>query len=84
MINTVLGQVSVIANDMVFLKSKQLFYRQIALFYCCSVPYLVLKNFYVNVIDRFWENQGFLDKHRFRPNSVIANDMVFLKKKQLF
>ena len=35
--NTVLGLVSVIGNDKVFLKNKQLFYKEMAWFYCSSV-----------------------------------------------
>ena len=51
LINTVLGQVSVIANDMVFLKKKQLFIEKMAWFYCSSVLYVVLEHFYVNLIE---------------------------------
>ena len=68
LINIVLGQVSIIANDMVFLKNFQLFNGKIALFYGSSVLYIVLKHFYVNLIDSFWESQCFFDKHCFRPS----------------
>ena len=53
MTNTVLGQLSVIENDMAFLKKRQLFIGKMALFYCSSKLYVLLKHFYVNLIDSF-------------------------------
>ena len=44
-INTFLGQVSVIANDIVFPKNYHLFNRKIAWFYCSCLLYVVLKRF---------------------------------------
>ena len=49
-----LGQVSVIANDMVFLKKKQLFIEKMAWFYCSSVLYVVLEHLYANLITAFF------------------------------
>ena len=80
LINTVLRQLTVFANDMVFLKS-QFVIGKIALFYYNSVRYVVLEHFYVN---QFLRKSYFLHKHCFRPSQVIANHMVFLKNQQLF
>ena len=85
LINTVLGQVSIIANDMVFLKNQQLFNAKMAWRYCISVLYLVLKHFYVNfnrqIIDKI---NALLINTVLGQVSIIANDMVFLKNYQLF
>ena len=66
--NTVLGQVSVIANDMFFQKKPAVFNGKRDLFYCISVNCVVLKHFNVNFIDSFWENQWFFSKHCFRQS----------------
>ena len=79
LVNTVLGQFSVIANDMFFQKKQQWFNGKSDLFYCISVNYVVLKHFNVNFIDSFWENQWFLVNTVLGQVSVIANDMFFQK-----
>ena len=84
MINTVLGQVSVIANDMVLLTNQQLFIEKMAWFYCSSVLYVVLEHFYVNLIESFEKINVFLINTVLGQVSVNANDMVFLKNKELF
>ena len=53
LINTFLGQVSVIAEDMVFLRNKQIFFEKMAWVYCSSVLYIVLEQFYLNLIECF-------------------------------
>ena len=50
-----------------------------AFFYCSSVQYVVLKHFYVNLIDSFEKINVFLINTVLGQVSVIANDMVFLK-----
>ena len=62
-VNTNLGQVSMIANDMFFKKNLQCFNGKSAWFYFISVHYAVLKHFRVNLINRSRENQCFFTKH---------------------
>ena len=50
-----------------------------ALFYCSAILYVVLKHFYVNLIDSFEKINVFLINTVLGQVSVIANDMVFLK-----
>ena len=68
LVNTVLGQVGVIANDMFFSEKPAVFNEKRDLFYCIFVNCVVLKHFNVNFIDSFWENQWFFSKHCFRPS----------------
>ena len=51
-----------------------------AWFYCKSVQYVVLKHFYVNLIDSFWENQCFSSKYTFRPSKYDYKWYVFSEK----
>ena len=53
LVNTVLGQVSVIANDRFFRKTSSNSMEKSAWFYCISVVYVVLKHFCVNLFDSF-------------------------------
>ena len=66
LVNTVLGQVSVIAWYV--FSEKQVIQWKKCLFYCISVNCVVLKQFNVNFIDSIWENQWFFIKHCFRPS----------------
>ena len=80
LVNTVLGQVSLIANNMFFLKHQQLFIGKIAWFHCSSVFYIGLKHFYVSLIDCFSENQCFFSKHCFRPSQCDCKQHAFSEK----
>ena len=72
LINLVLGLVSVIANDLVVLKSYKLFIGKMAWFYCSSVLYVVLKHFYVNLIRVFEKINIFLINNNSGQVIVIA------------
>ena len=51
LINTFLGQNSVIAKDMEFLRNKHIFFEKMAWVYCSSVLDVFLEHFHLNLID---------------------------------
>ena len=79
LINTVLGPLSVIANDTVFFEKLavvQLKNYLVLLKFCTLRRF---KAFLCDLIDRFWGNQCYLINTVLGQVNVIANDMVFTK-----
>ena len=47
---------------------------------CNSVLYVVLEHFYLNLMDSFWKNQCFFDKHCFQAKLVLLQMIWFFWK----
>ena len=63
-----------------FWKTSSYSLEKTAWFYCSSVLYVILEHFYVNIMECFWENQCFFDKHRFRAKLVLLQMIWYFWK----